>query len=170
MSRTDVVEHPASEEVEVDEAFQIVHDFLMRLMAGMDVDTMDEIIDTELGFSHFKALLILSRHCRPLSVNELSDELHLSLAATGRAVDKLVGLELVTRREDQFDRRIKRVSLASAGEKAVAVAVDRRQDSIRNLVTTLPGDLRANLKNALLPILDGDYLACSPLTDSQACM
>ena len=165
-----MVEQPSSEGVEVDEAFQTVHDFMSRLMAAMDVDTMDEIIDTELGFSHFKALLILSRHCRPLSVNELSEELHLSLAATGRAVDKLVGLELVIRREDQFDRRIKRVSLASAGEKAVADAIHRGQDSIRNLITALPVDLRTNLNNALVPVLAGDYLAPTPCADDRASM
>jgi DNA-binding MarR family transcriptional regulator len=165
-----VAKRPSPEEVEVEEAFQSLHEFLMRLLSAMDVDTMDDIIDTELGFSHFKALLILGRHCRPLSVNELSDELRLSLAATGRAVDKLVGLDMVTRREDEFDRRIKRVALAEAGEKAVAIAVHRRHDSIRNLVTALPGDLRANLNNALLPVLAGDFLAPSPCADDQASM
>ena len=165
-----MVEQPSSEHVEVDEAFQTVHDFMSRLMAAMDVDTMEDIIDTELGFTHFKALLILSRHCRPLSVNELADELRLSLAAAGRAVDKLVGLELAIRREDQFDRRIKRVSLAQAGEKAVAVAIDRGQDAIRNLVAALPDDLRTNLNNALVPVLSGDYLAPASCGDAKASM
>jgi DNA-binding MarR family transcriptional regulator len=149
----------------VEETFQTVHEFLLRLSCAVDVDAMDDIIDTELGFTHFKALLILSRAGRPLSVNELSDELRLSLAATGRAVDKLVGLELATRREDSRDRRIKRVSLAAGGEKAVALNIQRRQDSIREVITRLPGEIRSDLIKALTPILEGDYLntsACGP--------
>lgn len=122
---------------------------------------MDEIIETELGFTHFKALLILSRYGRPLSVNELSDELHLSLAAAGRAVDKLVHLELVLRREDEHDRRVKRISLSEDGIKAVALVFQRRQDLVRDLIAKLPENLRANLNDALTPILAGDYL-CTP--------
>lgn len=127
---------------------------------------MDDIIDTELGFTHFKSLLILSRHGRPLSVNGLSDELHLSLAATGRAVDKLVHLGLVLRREDERDRRIKRVSLSGEGEKAVALSFRRRQNLVRDLIAKLPDDLRSNLNSALLPILAGDYLSTSMCTES----
>lgn len=122
---------------------------------------MDDIIDTELAFTHFKSLLILSRHGRALSVNELADELHLSLAASGRAVDKLVTLGLVLRREDPHDRRIKRVSLSDAGEKAVALSFQRRQDLLRDLIARLPDDLRSNLNNALVPILAGDFLSSS---------
>ncbi|WP_307797268.1 MarR family winged helix-turn-helix transcriptional regulator [Williamsia soli] len=148
-----------SSDVEVEQTFHTVHEFLLRLSCAIDVDAMNDIIDTELGFTHFKALLILSRHGRALSVNELADELHLSLAAAGRAVDKLVHLDLVLRREDSHDRRIKRVSLAEAGIKAVAVNVDRREDLIREVIAQLPGDLRTNLRDALLPILAGDYLS-----------
>ncbi len=122
---------------------------------------MDDIIDTELGFTHFRSLLILSRHGRPLSVNKLSDQLHLSLAATGRAVDKLVNLGLVFRREDAHDRRIKRVSLSGEGENAVALSFRRRQELVRDVIVKLPDALRSNLNNALVPILAGDYLGAS---------
>jgi DNA-binding MarR family transcriptional regulator len=134
----------------------------MRLSCVIDADAMDDLSETELGLTHFKAMLILSRHGKALSVNELSDELHLSLAATGRAVDKLVGLGLVSRREDEHDRRIKRVSVAEAGQKAVALGIHRREHLVRDLIERLPNDLRANLTNALLPILAGDYLS-SPM-------
>jgi DNA-binding MarR family transcriptional regulator len=138
----------------------------MRLSCAIDADAMDDLIETELGFTHYKALLILNRRGRALSVNELADELHLSLAAAGRAVDKLVGLDLVSRREDEHDRRIKRVSLADGGEKAVALSIHRRESLVRDVIAKLPSDLRADLNNALLPILAGDYLNTSMCSES----
>lgn len=95
----------------------------------------------------------------------VADELHLSLGAAGRAVDKLVGLSMVSRREDEHDRRIKRVSLAEGGEKTVALSIRRREDSVREVIATLPGDLRADLNSALLPVLAGDYLSTPMCSD-----
>jgi hypothetical protein len=43
----------------------------------------------------------VNRHGNALSVNELADELYLSLAAAGRAVEKLVGLSILSRREER---------------------------------------------------------------------
>jgi DNA-binding MarR family transcriptional regulator len=142
-----------------------VHEFLTRLSCALDADAMDDLIETDLGFTHYKALLILSRHGNALSVNELADELHLSLAAAGRAVDKLVGLSMVSRREDEHDRRIKRVSLAEGGEKAVALSIRRRENSVRDVIAKLPSDLRGDLNSALLPILAGDYLSTPMCSD-----
>ena len=143
-----------------------MQEFLTRLACALDADAMDDLIETELGFTHYKALLILNRHGNAMSVNELADELHLSLAAAGRAVDKLVGLSMLSRREDEHDRRIKRVSLAEGGEKAVALTIRRREDSVRDLIAKLPSDMRADLNSALRPILAGDYLSTTMCSDN----
>ncbi|WP_437426577.1 MarR family winged helix-turn-helix transcriptional regulator [Williamsia muralis] len=155
-----------SQSGEVEETFRTVHEFLTRLSCALDADAMDDLIETDLGFTHYKALLILNRHGNALSVNELADELHLSLAAAGRAVDKLVGLSMVSRREDEHDRRIKRISLAEGGEKAVALSIRRREDSVRDVIAKLPSHMRADLNSALLPILAGDYLSTPMCSDN----
>src|SRR5438067_10846975 len=72
---------------------------------------MLEVID-ELGLSltQLKALQHLSAHePAEMSLKQLGDSLELSMPAISRAVDGLVHRGLVTRTEDETDRRSKRV-------------------------------------------------------------
>ncbi len=76
---------------------------------------IDGLATSDISFAHFRTLMVLAGQARALSLAELAEILHLSVAATGRNVDKLVGMGLVDRREDPADRRVKRVSLTDEG-------------------------------------------------------
>ena len=76
-------------------------------------------------------------------MNEIAQQVNLSLAAAGRTVDKLVGTGLVDRREDIADRRVKRVSLTAEGTRVVdsqlRIPNEARvlgDDAVTNVVTT----------------------------------
>ncbi|MGV9709148.1 MarR family winged helix-turn-helix transcriptional regulator [Gordonia sp. NPDC003424] len=134
-------------------------DFLDRLACLGKQHTMESLATTELTFSQLRVLFALAAHdsaAEAMSVNDIADQIHLSLAATGRTVDKLVGAELVDRREDTADRRVKRVTLTDEGRTIVDAQLSIKQDLIRAFVSRLPGDIRTQLCDALNPIVDSD--------------
>ncbi|SIS17586.1 MarR family winged helix-turn-helix transcriptional regulator [Williamsia sterculiae] len=148
----------SSPEASADDTYRLMHEFLTRLMCSSDVETLDNLLETELTVSQFKAMAILTGKGRPVPLNELADALHLSLAATGRTIDKLVIAGFVDRREDEHDRRIKRISLTEQGRKEVAQHIDKKDDQLRDLVTRLPVELRTRFHDVLASVLDGEFL------------
>ncbi|GAA3029475.1 hypothetical protein GCM10010528_08730 [Gordonia defluvii] len=117
---------------------------------------MADVAKADLAFSQFRTLMELGARGTALSVNELADAVQLSVAATGRVVDKLVGLGYTDRREDPTDRRVKRVSLTAVGHTFVTMAVDARADALRAFTRRLPSDVAHALACALDPVVNGD--------------
>ncbi|WP_018178262.1 MarR family winged helix-turn-helix transcriptional regulator [Jongsikchunia kroppenstedtii] len=149
---------PTSGSPSIADVADAIHDFVSRLVNDANSNSVDHsFMNSDLGFSHFKSLLVL-RAKGTLSVNELAESLSLSVAATGRAVDKLVQLGLVDRREDTADRRVKRVSLTGEAEKELASWMGAKEDRVRDFVGSLPDPLRDRFFNVLTEVINGDYL------------
>lgn len=132
--------------------------FVDGLMNGVQSDMLKTITDTELSCTQFQTLAMLHCDGDDLPIHRIAELLGLSLAATGRGVDKLVRLGLVDRREDEHDRRIKRVSLTVSGRKLVADQFAAVHDRNREFVTRLPDALRCQLSQILSQVLLGGYL------------
>ena len=146
-------------EVTTEETFDVLSEFLSRLLTTAEVDVIDGLATSDISFAHFRTLMVLAGQARALSLAELAEILHLSVAATGRNVDKLVGMGLVDRREDPADRRVKRVSLTDEGHHRVTAHLDCKEDGFRNFLDRLPAALRDDLHQVLHSIVTGDYLA-----------
>ena len=147
---------PATGTESVEAACATLLEFLDRLACLAKFQTMDSLSTSELTFSQMKVLFALGAHDQPMSVNEIADHVHLSLAAAGRTVDKLVGESMVDRREDPHDRRVKRVSLAAAGIEFVDSHMTVKHEIVRRFVAGLPETVRDDLRRALTPIVDDD--------------
>ncbi len=133
--------------------------FLDRLACLGKTHSMDTLAASELTFSQLRVMFALGAHgdgAECMSVNEIAEHVNLSLAATGRTVDKLVVAGLADRREDTADRRVKRVSLTDEGRHIVDSHLSIKQDIISAFVAGLPDNLRADLCSALNPIIDAD--------------
>ena len=116
---------------------------------------LEALIETDLSFSQFRALLILSQAPDPMPIHELAEKLRLSVAATGRAVERLVKESFVGRQEDEFDRRVKRISLSATGQDLVAgFHQSRRAQALTFIEAMHPAD-QERLLGALLPIIAG---------------
>lgn len=126
---------------------------------------MDLAALTDLTFTQLKALMVLRGAPQPLSVNELADRLSLSIAAAGRCADRLVQEGIVDRREDDQDRRVKRLSLTDFGHETVDRLQKGKEEAVRALTRQLPAELRAGLVDGLTPILDSGLLAPGPTTE-----
>jgi DNA-binding MarR family transcriptional regulator len=122
---------------------------------------MLEVID-ELGLSltQLKAVQLLSAAGAPeMSLKQLGDSLELSMPAISRAVDGLVHRGLVTRTEDEEDRRIKRVRPTREANELVARLTDIRFSQLGEFVDTLTPRERNKLAAALAVLAERDDIA-----------
>ncbi|GCE36080.1 MULTISPECIES: MarR family winged helix-turn-helix transcriptional regulator [Rhodococcus] len=138
--------------------FELLNDFFTQLLSAGESESMDNLIELDLTFSQVRMLFALAQHGEPLPINEVAERLRLSVAAAGRNVDQLVKLGLVVRREDERDRRVKRVSLSEAGHKVANQHIECKRDQLRRFAWRVPESERTRLIEALQPILAGESL------------
>ncbi|WP_051223705.1 MarR family winged helix-turn-helix transcriptional regulator [Conexibacter woesei] len=127
--------------------------FMATAMKGSQTQVFHVVEELELSMTQFKILHILDGVDRELTPSELAQFVGLSPAATGRAVDALVRAGLVTRRDDDADRRVKRLTLTPTGTTAVDRITQARLEALANTVSTLDADQRDALAAALAPLL-----------------
>jgi DNA-binding MarR family transcriptional regulator len=118
--------------------------------SGVDTYAIFEELDVTL--MQVKALTALA--AAELTVKELAERLGLSLPGASRAVDALVGRDLLHRREDASDRRMKRLTCTDKGHDALARLDEAKLQGIEAFASTLPAPQRKRLLAALRPIID----------------
>ena len=118
--------------------------------------------ELELSLSQLKLLMVLSRDGeQPLK--DLAEHLVLSLPAASRAVDGLHRRDMVVRREDDVDRRQKRIAIAETGQEVVSSLSAARLAGIETFIATLTTQEQENLARALAPIVSREEVAaCIP--------
>ncbi|WP_133908756.1 MarR family winged helix-turn-helix transcriptional regulator [Actinophytocola oryzae] len=132
--------------------------FLSRLKKSGEAHILGVARGLDLSLSQMRALFVLADSQRELAVHELASLLGLSVATTGRAVQGLARADLVTRREDAHDRRVKRVRLSEQGRRFVDGLVQAHRDAVRECLESLSDPERDQLSQALAPILARDAL------------
>jgi DNA-binding MarR family transcriptional regulator len=137
----------------VESTTDAVMGFLAHLKKSGEAENLGVAVDLDLSFSQLRALFVLADCSEELAVHELATRLGSSVATAGRAVHALARAELVTRREDEQDRRVKRVRLAERGRLLVAEFVQAHRAAVRECVEALTEHEREQLSAALEPIL-----------------
>jgi DNA-binding MarR family transcriptional regulator len=128
-------------------------DFLrLAIRPGQD-EALRLASELELSMSQLRALFLLDTNDAEFAVHELAEMIGLSMGATGRALDHLVRAGLVSRREDQVDRRVKRISITAEGERAIAGIATAKRAGLRRFAEGLDAAERDQLSRALAPIL-----------------
>jgi DNA-binding MarR family transcriptional regulator len=136
--------------------------FVIYLHKRFGRDYMAVLGELELSMSQFKAMHRLEDRGE-MSVKELAAELGVSLPTASRAVDGLYQRGFVLRREDDVDRRMKRVELSEEGRTTLRELDALRFAGLVDFVAGLPADDSARLQAALEPIIDReDIQACLP--------
>jgi DNA-binding MarR family transcriptional regulator len=101
-------------------------DLWRQILVGSTRDLYRLLAEVELSMTQLKMLHILIECDKECSIKELAEELSMSLPNASRTIDGLLQRGLVERREDEHDRRIKRV-----GPTPAARAVIDRVDTAR---------------------------------------
>ncbi len=132
---------------------------LWKLVAREAGAELSELLDElDLSMAHVKTLEVLSAHASSPSVKQLSTSMRCSLANSSRTVDALVRRGLLERREDDADRRIKRLTVTEAGSDALARIDGLRLVALERFAENLSSDQRGRLTAALdgLPLTPAD--------------
>lgn len=127
--------------------------FLATTMRSSQSEVFHVVEELDLSMTQLKLLHVLDNCEGELTPSELAKLLGLSPAAAGRAVDALTRQGMVARREDDEDRRVKRLSLTTAGREAVERITTARRDGFIALAESLAPEQREALSSALQPLL-----------------
>jgi DNA-binding MarR family transcriptional regulator len=120
-----------------------------HLMKGQSKTMFALLDELDLSMSHIKALQVLSDCGCELSVKEVSEELGLSLPGGSRTVDALMRRGYLERREDDADRRMKRIGITEAGRDVARRIVEARLEGLEQFTSSLTDEQRTRLMAAL---------------------
>jgi DNA-binding MarR family transcriptional regulator len=123
-----------------------------RVVAGHEGETFALLDELGLSLTQVKTLTALDTCAEQLSVGELSERLGISLAASSRTVDGLLRRGWVERREDDHDRRLKRIRLTAAGRDVAARITTARLKGLEAFAASLGPEERDRLHAALTAI------------------
>jgi DNA-binding MarR family transcriptional regulator len=126
---------------------------MTAISKGSEPRAMALAAELDLSLSQLRGLLVLWRAAEPISLGALAHGVGLSDAAAVRMVDGLLRHGLVIRREDDHDRRVKRIALSPSGGDAVRSLVAARRESIERLAESLLPAEVDRLSDALKPIV-----------------
>jgi DNA-binding MarR family transcriptional regulator len=129
--------------------------------SGRDFYVLVEELD--LTLTQLKALHALDIAAAESSVKELSEAMGLSLPAASRTVDGLLRRGYLERREDENDRRVKRLRLTQAGHDALDRLNRARLAGLEQFASTLTEEERTRLAGAIASLLTRNEIrACRP--------
>jgi DNA-binding MarR family transcriptional regulator len=133
---------------------------LMLYALGSDGGAVMRAIDeTGLGLVQFKTMLALAGDGAEASVNELADQLGISVPSASRTVDELVKRGLVSRTEDPEDRRVRRVALTDDGQELTDEVMAARVAGLEQFAATLSATERRKLEAAVEVMMKRDEIA-----------
>ncbi len=136
---------------------------IVFLHKNCNADLFEAVGALELSLSQIKLLHHLEDQPRELSLKEAAELVHVSMPAASRMVDDLVRRGLATRREDEDDRRMKRVCLTDGGRTAIRRLNAARLIGLGQFSKTLAPTERRSLGHALSQLLEHeDIAACRP--------
>ncbi len=110
--------------------------------------------ELDLGITQIKTLDVVSGCDSELSVKELSERLGLSLPSASRTVEALLQRGWLERREDEHDRRVKRIRVTPGGRDVVARVNGVRLQGLERFAASLEPAQRAELSSALRSVTD----------------
>jgi DNA-binding MarR family transcriptional regulator len=147
-----------------------LYELVIYLHKNCNNDLFDAVAELDLSLTQIKVLHYLEQSEEaPLSLKDLAALIPVSLPAASRAVDELVQRGLVTRSEDDADRRIKRVDVTAAGRQVSIQLAAARLSGFEQFAATLSSDERTDLAHALSTLLRREEIAaCRPTGDRTA--
>ncbi len=120
-----------------------------HLMKGQSRTMFALLDELDLSMTHIKTLQVLSDCGCELSIKEVSEELGLSLPGGSRTVDALLRRGYLERREDDQDRRMKRIGVTDSGRDVARRIIEARLEGLEQFTSSLTPEQRTRLMAAL---------------------
>ena len=110
--------------------------------------------ELSIGLTDMKLLHHLAGRDDEPTVKDLAEHMGLSLPGASRAADALLRRGWVERREDDADRRMKRLAITPDGTAVLRRIEEARLAGLEELIATLPAADLDRLSAAIAPVLD----------------
>ena len=94
-------------------------DLWRSILSGSTRSLYALLAELDLSMTQLKMLHVLAERRTEVSIKELAEELSMSLPNASRTIDGLLQRGLLERREDEHDRRIKRVGATPAARELI---------------------------------------------------
>ena len=127
---------------------EVIHEWSEVFMHRSMRDFRRFMDETGLSFSQINILMRLI-HRGSTSVSEVGDQLGVTNAAASQAVDRLVVMGLIKRKEDPDDRRAKQLALTPKGRKLIEAGIEARGKWIEGLTEALTPEQQSMIISAL---------------------
>jgi len=136
-----------------------LYTFLTYLLSTSTPDFFRALGEADVTLTQVKLLHRIDESDADLSLKDLAEGLSFSLAGVSRSIDALHQRGLVERREDEKDRRMKRVRITPEGRDLLRSLTEMRLNLLAQFVETIPDPQRRELLDALSPIVEREEIA-----------
>ena len=141
---------PTENAAATEDSLDVITDALLtasRLLVAISARSIAHIDET-ITIPQFRTLVILSNH-GPMNLATLAGQLGVQPSATGRMVDRLVGVGLIDRETNPTSRRELLAALTTRGREVVRQVTAHRRAEIAAIVEAMPPKERRGLVRAL---------------------
>jgi len=136
-----------------------LYTFLTYLLSTSTPDFFRALSEADVTLTQVKLLHTIDDSDDDLSLKDLAERMSFSLAGVSRSIDALHQRGLVERREDEKDRRMKRVRITPEGSDLMRGLTEMRLNLLAQFVDTIPDPQRRELLDALSPIVEREEIA-----------
>ncbi len=110
--------------------------------------------DFDYSLAQVASLLLLDEEGEK-TIKQVAEWLGRSLSTTSRLLDHLVVRRMITRREDEHDRRMKRVAITAQGRALIATVEQQRADVQIASMEYLSPEEQAEVNRAMILLVEG---------------
>src|SRR5215831_4788997 len=118
----------------------IVREFVFNILRAF--------VDFDYSLPQLATLLLLDEEGE-LTIKQVAEILGRSISATSRLLDQLVERGMVSRREDEHDRRLKRIAITEKGRMLIATLEQRRADAQLAVMEYYSAEEQAEIDRAM---------------------
>ena len=106
---------------------------------------------THLSILQIQTLIFLDKN-KNVPMSEIAKNFHIELSSATSLLNKLYSQKLVTRQNDEKDRRLIRITLTSEGKQILDKVITERKIKLKRLLSYLSEQERLDLLNLLTSI------------------
>jgi DNA-binding MarR family transcriptional regulator len=129
------------------------------LFAASTPDFFRALSEADVSLTQVKLLHMLDKPDADHTLKDLSEAMSFSLAGASRSIDALHQRGLVARREDEHDRRMKRVRITAEGRSLLRHLNEMRIALLQQFIDTLSPAERRRLLAAVSPVVAREEIA-----------
>jgi DNA-binding MarR family transcriptional regulator len=125
-----------------------INQFRRSIVREFVFNILRTFVDFDYSLPQLATLLLLDEEGE-LTIKQVTEILGRSISATSRLLDQLVERGMVSRREDERDRRSKRIAITEKGRTLIATLEQRRADVQLAVMEYFTAEEQAEINRAM---------------------